>query len=171
VADQGTGTAVDEIAERLKCRPSAATPIAADGDPRQGRDLVRASAIRTGVISVRGACTVLDVEGYRWALLGAPARAVTDGRRVTVRGSARAGAGRLRCRLRPHCPAPPADAGAWPGDDTQGCAVWIVSRSTWIATVKVLLELGSGPAAASVMCPAPTAIAMNVWLLAASAVP
>jgi hypothetical protein len=65
---------------------SAATPTRADGDPQQGRDLVGPPVILTGVVSVRGTCTVLIVQGRRWALVGQPAHALVDGRHVTVRG-------------------------------------------------------------------------------------
>jgi hypothetical protein len=65
---------------------SSATSTHADGDPQQGRDLVGPPVILTGVVSVRSTCTVLIVQGRRWALLGEPARALVDGGQVTVRG-------------------------------------------------------------------------------------
>jgi hypothetical protein len=42
--------------------------------------------ILTGVVSVRGTCTVLVLQGRRWALSGEPANALVDGQQVTVRG-------------------------------------------------------------------------------------
>src|SRR3954470_10596790 len=65
--------------------PATAAPTPA-ADPEQGRDLRGAPVVLTGTVSVRGGCRTMQVHGNRWVLLGAPARALADGQRVTVRG-------------------------------------------------------------------------------------
>ncbi|MFB9363669.1 hypothetical protein [Actinoplanes nipponensis] len=66
-----------------KPRPSASS---SPGEPDQGRDLVGAPLVLTGTVRVLDGCTVLEVDGRRWALLGASVPSLPAGDRVTVRG-------------------------------------------------------------------------------------
>ncbi|MBY8871018.1 hypothetical protein K7640_04065 [Micromonospora sp. PLK6-60] len=77
-------------------RTASAAPTGRSDPDRRG-DLVRGYRSLTGTIDRSGAWVLLRVDGVTWALLGAPAADLPDGRVVTVAG--------VTAPLPPDCPA------------------------------------------------------------------